>query len=65
MHYPLPLHLQPAFATLGGRPGDLPVSEQLSGEVLSLPLYPELPLETVGRIAAHVRAACASPVAQI
>ena len=65
VHYPLPLHLQPAFATLGARPGDLPVSEQLSGEVLSLPLYPELPLETVGRIAAEVRALCSSPVSQV
>ena len=55
VHYPRPIHLQPAMATAGGRPGDLPVSERLSEEVLSLPLYPELPLEAVERIADAVR----------
>jgi dTDP-3-amino-3,4,6-trideoxy-alpha-D-glucose transaminase len=42
IHYPIPLHLQPAFAALGGKPGDLPVVEKAVREVLSLPLYPEL-----------------------
>jgi dTDP-4-amino-4,6-dideoxygalactose transaminase len=57
VHYPRPIHLQPAMAAAGGRPGDLPVSERLSEEVISLPLYPELPLETVERIADEVRRA--------
>jgi dTDP-4-amino-4,6-dideoxygalactose transaminase len=57
VHYPRPIHLQPALAAMGGRPGDLPVSERLSEEVISLPLYPELPLDTVERIAAEVRRA--------
>ena len=48
VHYPRPIHLQPAMASAGGRPGDLPVSERLSREVLSLPLYPELPLRPFG-----------------
>jgi dTDP-3-amino-3,4,6-trideoxy-alpha-D-glucose transaminase len=56
IHYPKPIHLQPALAGLGGGPGDLRVSEQLSREVLSLPLYPELPREAVERIASSVRA---------
>jgi dTDP-4-amino-4,6-dideoxygalactose transaminase len=56
VHYPTPLHLQPALAGL--EHGELPVSEQLAREVLSLPLYPELPLETVARIAAEVRVFC-------
>jgi dTDP-4-amino-4,6-dideoxygalactose transaminase len=43
------------MAAAGGRPGDLPVSERLTGEVLCLPLYPELPLEAVRRIAGEVR----------
>jgi dTDP-4-amino-4,6-dideoxygalactose transaminase len=56
VHYPRPIHLQPAMAAAGGRPGDLPVSERLSREVLCLPLYPELPLDAVRRVADEVRA---------
>jgi dTDP-4-amino-4,6-dideoxygalactose transaminase len=48
------------MAGAGGKAGDLPVSEQLSREVLCLPLYPELPLATAERIAGEVRAACAA-----
>ena len=54
VHYPKPLHLQPAMAAAGGKPGDLPVSEQLCHEVLCLPLYPELGLAAVREIAASV-----------
>lgn len=56
IHYPRPLHLQPAMAAAGGRPGQLPVSESLCREVLSIPLYPELPFEAIERIAGAVRA---------
>ena len=42
IYYPLSLHLQPAYAELGYQPGQFPVSEQLSQEVLSLPMFPEL-----------------------
>ena len=45
MHYPIPLHLQPAYKDLGYREGDFPVSEQVAGRVLSLPMYPELPMD--------------------
>jgi dTDP-4-amino-4,6-dideoxygalactose transaminase len=55
VHYPRPIHLQPALAAAGGKPGDLPVSEKLCREVLSLPLYPELELGAVSRIADAVR----------
>jgi dTDP-4-amino-4,6-dideoxygalactose transaminase len=61
IHYPVPLHLQPALAMLGGKPGDLPVTEILCREVLSLPLYPELPLAAIETIAAAVLAFCGGP----
>jgi dTDP-4-amino-4,6-dideoxygalactose transaminase len=42
IHYPIPIHLQPAYASLGYKAGDLPVTERLSERVLSLPLFAEL-----------------------
>ena len=42
VHYPVPLHLQPAYAQLGYRAGELPVTEEVAATCLSLPLYPEM-----------------------
>jgi dTDP-4-amino-4,6-dideoxygalactose transaminase len=56
VHYPRPIHLQGSMAAAGGKAGDLPVSEQLSREVLCLPLFAELPLEDVAHVANEVRA---------
>ncbi len=55
IHYPVPPHLQPAYAGLGYGPGDFPVAERLAGEVLSLPMFPELSAGQVERVAAAVR----------
>jgi len=42
IHYPIPIHLQKAVSNLGYVPGDLPVTEKITGEILSLPMYAEL-----------------------
>jgi len=55
IHYPIPLHLQPAYAFLGHKVGDFPVGEAYAKECLSLPIYPELTDEQLGRVVATVR----------
>jgi dTDP-4-amino-4,6-dideoxygalactose transaminase len=55
VYYPVPLHLQPLYALLGGKPGDFRVSERASREVLSIPIYPEMTPEQIERVARAVR----------
>jgi dTDP-3-amino-3,4,6-trideoxy-alpha-D-glucose transaminase len=52
IHYPVPLHQQPAYAAYGRGAGSLPVAEHAATEVLSLPLYPEMSDEQVERVSA-------------
>jgi dTDP-4-amino-4,6-dideoxygalactose transaminase len=59
VHYPVPIHLQGAFRHLGHRPGDFPVAEALSRELLSLPLYPELEAAQQARVVASLERALA------
>jgi dTDP-4-amino-4,6-dideoxygalactose transaminase len=42
IHYPVPIHLQPAYAHLGHSAGDFPVAESLARRIVSLPIYPEM-----------------------
>lgn len=56
IHYPAPIHLQPAAAGLGYAPGDLPVAEQQAQRILSLPVYPELTVEQLQYIVDSIRA---------
>ncbi|MDH4184440.1 MAG: DegT/DnrJ/EryC1/StrS family aminotransferase [Nitrospinota bacterium] len=55
VHYPKPLHLQPAFAYLGLKEGAFPISEQASAEVMSLPMHPYLSDENMEKVAKAVR----------
>jgi dTDP-4-amino-4,6-dideoxygalactose transaminase len=60
IHYPVPAHLQPAYAGLGYGRGAFPRSEEAAEQVLSLPLYPELSPQAVIEVAGAVRKAVAN-----
>lgn len=57
IHYPTPVHLQPAFRSLGYKPGDFPVAERCSAEFVSLPIYPELTYAQSARVIDVVKSA--------
>ncbi len=68
IHYPIPVHLQASMKHLGYKPGDLPVTERIVGEILSLPMYADLTEEEVDCVAQsiqafHQTARLSSPVA--
>ena len=52
IHYPMPLHMQPAYEGILGRSGDFPESERACAEILSLPLYPFLDQESIETVSA-------------
>lgn len=51
VHYPLPIHLQPGFRSLGYKQGDFPNAERVTSRAVSLPIYPELPEKTIEKVA--------------
>ncbi|MFN8441144.1 MAG: DegT/DnrJ/EryC1/StrS family aminotransferase [Caldilineaceae bacterium] len=51
IHYPVPIHLQPAYQDLGYKKGDFPITERYASEILSLPMYAELPNESIDYVA--------------
>lgn len=55
VHYPLPLHLQPAYADLKYQEGDFPVTEQAAKEILSLPMFPEMTAEMVAEVCGAIK----------
>jgi dTDP-4-amino-4,6-dideoxygalactose transaminase len=55
IHYPVPLHLQKAYAGLGYMPEDFPVSVRVAKEILSLPMFPQLTAAQLARVASQIR----------
>ena len=74
IHYPIPIHLQPAYRDLGYRPGAFPVTEKCARRILSLPMYAELTPEIVNRVAdsacefsaiSHGQLMCSRPLSPV
>jgi len=55
IYYPIPIHLQKAYAYLGYKEGDFPVAEQLAKQVLSLPMHTELDEEQLNYIVTSLK----------
>ena len=54
IHYPVPLHLQKAYVSLGYNPGDFPVAEAVSSEILSIPMFPQLTALQQARVVSEI-----------
>lgn len=54
IHYPIPLHLQKAYTSLGYQKGDFPVCERVAAEIVSLPMYPQLTAEQQAQVVKEV-----------
>jgi dTDP-4-amino-4,6-dideoxygalactose transaminase len=61
IHYPVPIHLQKSCSHLGYNQGDFPVTETVTAEILSLPMYAELTPEQIQRVGEAVREFMAEP----
>ncbi len=68
IHYPVPLHLQKAYRSLNYCKGDFPITEEVAGEILSLPMYPQLTEEqrerVISTVHAFVERMSCSPIAE-
>jgi dTDP-4-amino-4,6-dideoxygalactose transaminase len=54
IHYPIPLHLQKAYSSMGYKAGDFPVSEKIAAEIVSLPMFPQLTAQQQARVVEEV-----------
>jgi dTDP-4-amino-4,6-dideoxygalactose transaminase len=54
IHYPIPLHLQKAYSSMGYKAGDFPASEQVAAEIVSLPMFPQLTADQQARVVREV-----------
>jgi dTDP-4-amino-4,6-dideoxygalactose transaminase len=61
IHYPVPVHLQNAYQSLGLKPGSFPVAEQCASEFVSLPMFPELSPDQIHYVADEVKASVSNP----
>ena len=59
IHYPIPVHLQQAYSSLGYKKGSFPVSESLSASLVSLPMFPELTTSQIDWVAESLKSFCA------
>ena len=64
IHYPIPVHLQEAYADLGYHKGDFPYAESLAGRMLSLPMFPEMSDEQIDHVVTKIREFYAHSVRQ-
>lgn len=55
IHYPIPPHLQPAYASLGKKQGDFPIAEKIHSEILSLPIGPTISITAAEKVIASIR----------
>jgi dTDP-4-amino-4,6-dideoxygalactose transaminase len=65
LHYPLPLHRQQAYASLGYKPQDFPVTNALAGRILSLPMFPTITREQVEYVCSAVMEFKACPTVKV
>ncbi|MGI9104812.1 MAG: DegT/DnrJ/EryC1/StrS family aminotransferase [Pyrinomonadaceae bacterium] len=65
IHYPVPVHLQPAYSSLGHRMGDFPAAERQAARVLSLPMFPELTEAQIARVAVAIRSFAGSQLSAV
>ena len=56
VHYPVPLHLQKAYASLNYTPEDFPVARRIAAEIVSLPMFPQLTADQQARVAGEILA---------